>query len=97
MAIDIEKEKIRGIVRDVLREEGYAPIELLERIIRLEEGQKIIIEIMNARFELIDKRFDDVNNRFDDINNRFQMLTTFMSIGFFILGILISVLTVIFH
>lgn len=41
--------------------------EIIERLTRLEEGQKNI----ERRFDDVNKRFDDVNNRFDDVNSRF--------------------------
>ena len=42
--------------------------EIVERLTRLEEGQKAI----NKRFDDVNKRFDDVNKRFDDVNRRFD-------------------------
>ncbi|MEW5944567.1 MAG: hypothetical protein AB1742_00055 [bacterium] len=76
MSVNIEKEHIRAIVKEVLREEGFTPADIMERIIRLEEGQKTIIETMNVRFEAVDKRFDAIltymNKRFEDVNKRFE-------------------------
>lgn len=40
--------------------------EIIERLIRLEEGQKAL----NQRLDDIIGRFDDVNGRFDDTNHR---------------------------
>jgi DNA repair exonuclease SbcCD ATPase subunit len=46
--------------------------EIIERLTRLEEGQKSILREMNQRFEDINKRFEDMNQRFEDINKRFE-------------------------
>ena len=49
-------------------------MDLLERVIRLEEGQHRIEDNMDTRFDStqtqINVRFDNVNSRFDDVNNR---------------------------
>jgi len=42
--------------------------EIVERLTRLEEGQKAL----NQRFDDVNQRFDDVNRRFDDVNRRFD-------------------------
>jgi chaperonin cofactor prefoldin len=53
---------------------------------------------MDTRFNAVDKRFDDVNKRFEDSNQRFgdfqlslRRMFTFMSIGFIVMGVLMSV------
>jgi chaperonin cofactor prefoldin len=53
--------------------------EIVERLTRLEEGQKTLNKRfddlraeMNGRFDDVNRRFDDVNNRFDDVNRRFD-------------------------
>jgi len=55
--------------------------EIVERLTRLEEGQKNIekrfddlTNSVNKRFDDVNKRFDDVNRRFDDVNKRFDVL-----------------------
>jgi len=88
---EISREEIRRIVLEILQEElgidRTKYIDVLERLARLEEGQKMIIEIMN-------KRFEDINKRFEDINSRFTMLTTFMAVGFSTLAVLMVVLKI---
>jgi hypothetical protein len=88
---EISREEIRRIVLEILQEElgidRTKYIDVLERLARLEEGQKMIIEIMN-------KRFEDINKRFEDINSRFTMLTTFMAVGFSTLAALMVVLKI---
>ncbi|MCK4390067.1 MAG: hypothetical protein KAV83_07515 [Desulfobacterales bacterium] len=44
--------------------------EIIERLIKLEEGQKAL----NQRFDDINGRFDDINGRFDDVNRRIDDL-----------------------
>jgi len=95
---EISREEIRRIVLEILQEElgidRTKYIDVLERLARLEEGQKMIIEIMNKRFEDINKRFEDINKRFEDINSRFTMITTFMAVGFSTLAALTVVLKI---
>lgn len=56
------------------------------------EDQK---EYMNKRFEAMEKRFDDqreyMDKRFEAVDKRFSMLITLISIGFVIIGTLMSV------
>ncbi|CAN2042008.1 hypothetical protein GMMP15_660051 [Candidatus Magnetomoraceae bacterium gMMP-15] len=50
--------------------------EIIERLTRLEEGQKAILREMDKRFEAMDKRFErmlqEMNNRFEAVDNRFD-------------------------
>ena len=62
--------------------------EIVERLTRLEEGQKAIIREMDQRFESMDqrlesmdqrlesmdKRFDSIDNRFESIDKRFDSI-----------------------
>ena len=80
-------------------------IDLVERIVRVEEELKsqreLMIQGFNAmdkRFESNDKRFDDVNKRFDDVNkrfadmnNRFNSLQWSMGLGFTLIAGLMAV------
>ncbi len=43
--------------------------EIVERLTRLEEGQKAILREMDKRFESMDKRFESMENRFDQLIN----------------------------
>jgi len=51
-------------------------IDIAERLIRLEEGQKMILDLMKARAEAVDKRFEsligEMNNRFESVDQRFE-------------------------
>ena len=101
--IDIkDKEQIKKIIREVLTEdEKELKLNLIERIVRVEEGIKslseqikLIVETTNKRFDDVNKRFDDVNNRFDDINKRFDRQTWLITAGFAFLSILITLITI---
>ena len=50
---------------------------------------------MNKRFDdlihQMDKRFEQVDKRFDDVNRRFVMMFSFMTVGFTILALLITI------
>ena len=48
--------------------------EIIERLTRLEEGQKSILREMDKRFEAIDKRFEAIDRRFEAIDRRFDQL-----------------------
>lgn len=56
---------------------------------RFEDVNKRFDDV-NKRFEIVDKRFDDVNKRFDDVNKRFAMMTAFLSIGFVVISLLVT-------
>jgi uncharacterized membrane-anchored protein YhcB (DUF1043 family) len=69
--------------------------EIVERLTRLEEGQKAL----NTRFDDVNSRFDDVNSRFDDVNSRFDDLRAEMNGRFntlqWMLGLFITICLVI--
>ncbi len=59
-----------------------------ERIIRLEEGQKALmqrIEDTNRRIEDTNKRIEDINRRIDDTNKRIDDVINIMLWGFGVL------------
>ena len=43
--------------------------EIVERLSKLEEGQKAILREIDQRFESIDKRFESMDSRFDQLIN----------------------------
>ncbi len=43
--------------------------EIVERLTRLEEGQKAILREMDKRFESMDRRFESMDKRFDQLIN----------------------------
>ncbi|KPA10495.1 conserved hypothetical protein, membrane [Candidatus Magnetomorum sp. HK-1] len=45
---------------------------IIERLARIEEGQKSIINEMRTRFEAVDKRFEAVDQRFEAVDQRFE-------------------------
>ena len=50
--------------------------EIIERLTRLEEGQKAILREINTRFESIDTRFESIDTRFESIDTRFESIDT---------------------
>ena len=87
--IDIkDKEQIKEIVREVLREdEQEIKLSLIERIVRVEEGIKSISDQIKLVIETTNKRFDDVNKRFD-------RQTLLITAGFAFLSILLTLITI---
>ena len=82
------------------RERSYE-IQLVERIVRVEEELKSQRELLLKQHEMmmfvfaqVDKRFDDVNKRFDDVNKRFAMLMWAMGIGFTLTTTALSLITI---
>ena len=50
--------------------------EIVERLTRLEEGQKALFRELDKRFEAIDRRFESIDKRFEAINKRFAEFQT---------------------
>ena len=97
----LEKEKIRRIIRDhkitsfqEKDEEELVDIfyETLVELGHLQEEKLATKEDIKMVLDMMDKRFEAVDKRFEDINKKFTMMFTFMNIGF---GILV-LLTVLF-
>ena len=55
--------------------------EIIERLTRLEEGQKSILREMDKRFEAIDRRFDQLNDLIIGIIGAFSAIVA-VTIGF---------------
>lgn len=91
--IALNKEKIKSRLEK--RSFLHKALNLSERILSVEIELKNQRELMMNRFEAIDKRFEDMqkymDKRFEDMDKRFNMLLTFISIGFVIMGVLMSV------
>ena len=73
-------------------------LDLIERIVRVEEEVKSLRVVMEARFvgvdkrfESVDKRFESIDQRFEDMNRRFSQLQWMMGIGFTLLAALMGV------
>ena len=58
------------------RREAEIPVQLLERMVRVEEELKSQREVMTARFDAMDQRFEDVldrmDTRFEAVDRRFE-------------------------
>ena len=75
----------------VSREKHAAEFQLLRSDIADTKSEvKVVAEAMKKGFESMDKRFEDIDKRFGDVNKRFSMMTSFMSIGFITLGVLVT-------
>lgn len=74
-------------------------VQLLERMVRVEEEIGSQRRLMEVRFEATDRRFDDMlgymNRRFDAVDRRFGTVQWLMGIGFIMVGTLITVFGVI--
>jgi len=77
------------------RERSDREIDLLERMVRVEEGLKSLAENMDRRFEAMNTRFEAIDKRFEDqsttMNQRFNQMSAYFTTGFLVLGVLISV------
>ncbi len=49
-------------------------IDLLERMVRVEEGLKNIAEQMKKGFESMEKRFEQIDKRFEQVDKRFEQV-----------------------
>jgi hypothetical protein len=52
--------------------------EIVERLSKLQEGQKAILREMDQRFESLDHRFESIDHRFESIDQRFDQLTNLL-------------------
>ncbi len=72
----------------------FNEIELIERIVRVEEELKSQRELMLMGFEQTNKRFEDMqkymDKRFEDVNRKFTMMFAFMTLGFTILATMMT-------
>ena len=48
--------------------------EIVERLGKLEEGQKAILREIDQRFESMDHRFESIDHRFESIDQRFESI-----------------------
>ena len=48
--------------------------EIVERLTRLEEGQKAILREMDKRFESMDRRFESMDRQFESMDKRFESM-----------------------
>ena len=64
----------RNAISEELSSIHQTNLNLVERIARLEEGQKAIIVEMRTRFESVDKRFESIERRFESIDKRFESI-----------------------
>jgi len=102
----ITKKRVKKLLKEILKEEP----EILKEVLPLypsevatKEDIKMLIQMMDKRFEAVDKRFEAlqremnarfeaVDKRFEAMDKRFSMLTWFMGAGFSLLALLIALL-----
>ena len=61
-------------------------LKIIERLTKIEEGQKSIIVEMRTRFEAIDKRFESIDKRFEIVDQRFEAVLREMDKRFEAMG-----------
>jgi len=78
-----------GVAQGVTGDITLTDKELLERLTRLEEGQRALSQRFddlkqgtNQRFDDMNRRFDDMNRRFDDMNRRFDQVLFWLELLF---------------
>lgn len=74
---------------NVLEFRSNREIELLERMVRIEEGLKNIAEQMQKGFEYMERRFEDMQHYMD---KRFNQLQWTIGIGFTMMTLFIGLL-----
>ncbi len=60
---------LKGIILDAISEDLMTKSEFAKMFEKLatKEDLKMLIEMINKRFEAVDKRFEDMNKRFEDL------------------------------
>jgi len=92
------KEVLRELLPEVLGEyRERREIDLVERVVRVEEGLHNLHELMQRQlkfmeqqFEQVNRRFEQVDKRFEEVDKRFAMLQWFMGLGFSGIAVLMA-------
>lgn len=63
---------------NVLEFRTQREVDLLERMVRVEEGLKNIAEQMQKGFEYMEKRFEQVDKRFEQVDKHFEDMQHYM-------------------
>ena len=53
-------------------------LDVLERVVRVEEELKSLRALMNERFDMMEKRFEMVDKRFESVDKRFETMQAYM-------------------
>ena len=91
------KPWLRELVSQLTPRHEYSEIgiQLLERIVRVEEELKNQRELMDERFGFVERRFETIDKRFEELaeqmNNRFSTLTWMIGVGFVVITSLTTV------
>jgi predicted PurR-regulated permease PerM len=94
LAIFLMVTFFEGAVFAVDQAERISDREIIERLTRLEENQKAILQRIEdlekrfeARFESVDKRFEDINRRFEDLGRQLdRMAAIFTALVIAVIG-----------
>ena len=91
-----ELEKIGSYVKSHLSEwmgevRRERELDLVERVVRVEEELKNLREVMEVRFQAVQTEFKGVYQRFEEMDKRFSQVQWTMGIGFTVLAALMAV------
>ncbi len=79
---------------NVIEYKTHREIELIERMVRVEEELKNQRELMNLGFTTMNKRFEDIQaqmeKRFEQVDIRFKQMFAYFTTSFVILAALMS-------
>ncbi len=91
---EISEKKIRKLVEEIVRREpGYSKyqrVDLLERIVKVEEAIKFLQKEIKQLREDMDKRFESMEKRFESMEKAMSRMFQFMTPGFSVIVVLIS-------
>ncbi len=73
---DPEIEQIEAIVKRILQNQlpPRYDLDLVQRIVKVEEELKHQRELMQQGFALMEKRFEQVDKRFEQVDKRFEQI-----------------------
>ena len=92
------KQNLRGWMDEVLPDRQAISIQLLERMVRVEEHNSRMEHHMirvegelKAQRELMEVKFNAVDQRFEAVDKRFTLIQWVMGVGFVMVGTLVTV------
>ena len=84
MSVGVSREDVLAVLREhpeviveALERRPDLLLSLLARVLPLDrvatrDDVRLVVEVLERRFEEINRRFEDVNRRFEDMNRRFE-------------------------
>ena len=104
---EVERESVEAYVKDHIAEwlEASRPppaerrLDLIERVVRVEEAIGRLSEMIKYQGEMTNKRFEDIIGQMDkrfselreDMNRRFATMQWMMFFGFTLIGLMVTV------